>query len=167
MSSSVGLLTKPWFWVWDCVSLLSFTTKKVAQHPCKNLMFPSLAEASNSISKAWRLAPSNSHHQDCYGFSRGSQPKPSLATVTGRGDNPMDHIKTKHDMLGGFLSTTSSAGSWNFDWWYAKERELPRSDPFWCIKYSEFGRSSAEAMNNQWYSPKMGFIPVADQNPLD
>ena len=32
--------------------------------------------------------PSNSHHQDYYIFSRGSQPKPSFATVTGRGDNP-------------------------------------------------------------------------------
>ena len=32
--------------------------------------------------------PSNSHHQDNYIFSRGSQPKPSFATVTGRGDNP-------------------------------------------------------------------------------
>ena len=29
-----------------------------------------------------------SHHQDCYVFSRESQPKPSFATVTGRGDNP-------------------------------------------------------------------------------
>ncbi len=29
-----------------------------------------------------------SHHQDCYVFSRGSRPKPSFATVTGRGDNP-------------------------------------------------------------------------------
>ena len=28
--------------------------------------------------------PSNSHHQDYYIFSRGSQPKPSFATVTGR-----------------------------------------------------------------------------------
>ena len=32
--------------------------------------------------------PSNSHHQDCYVFSRGSRTKPSFATVTGRGDNP-------------------------------------------------------------------------------
>ncbi len=30
----------------------------------------------------------SSHHQDYYIFSRGSQPKPSFATVTGRGDNP-------------------------------------------------------------------------------
>ena len=29
-----------------------------------------------------------SHHQDYYIFSRGSQPKPSFATVTRRGDNP-------------------------------------------------------------------------------
>ena len=28
-----------------------------------------------------------SHHQDYYIFSRGSQPKPSFATVTGRGGN--------------------------------------------------------------------------------
>ena len=32
--------------------------------------------------------PSNSHHQDYSIFSRASQPKPSFATVTGRGDNP-------------------------------------------------------------------------------
>ena len=33
--------------------------------------------------------PSNSHHQGCYVFSRGSHPKPSFATATtGRGDNP-------------------------------------------------------------------------------
>ena len=32
--------------------------------------------------------PSNIYHQDYYIFSRGSQPKPSFATVTGRGDNP-------------------------------------------------------------------------------
>ena len=97
--------------------------KQVAQHPCKNLMFPSLAEASNSISKAWRLAtrivmvlvgdPNLNLH---------------LPLLLGGGDNPTDHIKTKHEMLSGFLSTTSSVG---------------------CIKYSEFGRSSAEAMNNQ------------------
>ena len=30
----------------------------------------------------------SSHHQDYYIFSRGSQPKPSFATVAGRGDNP-------------------------------------------------------------------------------
>ena len=37
----------------------------------------------------WVLPPpSNSHHQDYYIFSRESQPKPSFATVTGRGDNP-------------------------------------------------------------------------------
>ena len=32
--------------------------------------------------------PSNSHHQDYCIFSRRSQPKPSFATVTVRGDNP-------------------------------------------------------------------------------
>ena len=32
--------------------------------------------------------PSNSHHQDYYIFNRESQPKPSFATVAGRGDNP-------------------------------------------------------------------------------
>ncbi len=37
---------------------------------------------------AWVVPlPSNSHHQDCYVFSRGSY-KPSFATATGRGDNP-------------------------------------------------------------------------------
>ena len=30
----------------------------------------------------------SSHHQDYYIISGGSQPKPSFATVTGRGDNP-------------------------------------------------------------------------------
>ena len=30
--------------------------------------------------------PSNSHHQDYSILSRGSQPKPSFAIVTGRGD---------------------------------------------------------------------------------
>ena len=33
-------------------------------------------------------AQDSSHHQDYSVFSRGSQPKPSFATVTGRGDNP-------------------------------------------------------------------------------
>ena len=33
--------------------------------------------------------PRNSHHQDYYIFSRGSRTKPSFATVTGRGDNPI------------------------------------------------------------------------------
>ena len=32
--------------------------------------------------------PSNSDHQDYYIFSRESQPKPSFATITGKGDNP-------------------------------------------------------------------------------
>ena len=32
--------------------------------------------------------PSNSDHQDCFMFSRGSQPKPSFATVTGEGGQP-------------------------------------------------------------------------------
>ena len=34
--------------------------------------------------------PSNSHHQDCYVFSRGSQPKPSFATgiLGGGSSNP-------------------------------------------------------------------------------
>ncbi len=38
--------------------------------------------------------PNNSHHQDYYVFSRRSQPKPSFATVTGRGDNPSHSLKT-------------------------------------------------------------------------
>ena len=33
--------------------------------------------------------PSNSEHQDYFIFSRGSQPKPSFATVTGREPQPM------------------------------------------------------------------------------
>ena len=33
-------------------------------------------------------AQDSSHHKDYCIFSRGSQPKPSFATVTGRGDNP-------------------------------------------------------------------------------
>ncbi len=49
----------------------------------------------NHISHTYHLGcpPSQdaSHHQDYYIFSRGSQPKPSFATVTGRGDNPTYH----------------------------------------------------------------------------
>ena len=39
-------------------------------------------------------AQDSSHHQDYSIFSRGSQPKPSFVTVTGRGDNPIndDHL---------------------------------------------------------------------------
>ena len=39
--------------------------------------------------------PSNSHHQDHYIFTRESQPKPSFATVIGRGDNPNYSSLTK------------------------------------------------------------------------
>ncbi len=36
--------------------------------------------------------PSNSHHQEYYIFNRESQPKPSFATVTGRGPHPKNTI---------------------------------------------------------------------------
>ncbi len=35
----------------------------------------------------------SSHHQDYYILGRESQPKPSFATVTGRGDNPIYNIE--------------------------------------------------------------------------
>ena len=51
--------------------------------------------------------PSNSHHQDCYVCSRGSQPKPSFATgILGGGDNPRSmtpyiyHKNQPNGMLG-------------------------------------------------------------------
>ena len=41
------------------------------------------------------VVPSNSQHQDCYIFCRGSQPKPSFATITGMGDSPTyNHLLT-------------------------------------------------------------------------
>ncbi len=47
-------------------------------------------------------SPVTSHRQDYYIFSKGSQPKPSFATLTGKGDNPeniwIKHISNKNTM---------------------------------------------------------------------
>ena len=50
--------------------------------------------------------PSNSHHQDFQIFSTGSQPKPSFASITGKGDNP------KYVVISKACPSTTSFISW-------------------------------------------------------
>ena len=50
------------------------------------------------------------HHQDYYIFSRGSQTKPSFATVPGRGDNPIYTIYTIKTPGQKCLLNTSTVG---------------------------------------------------------
>ena len=80
--------------------------------------------------------PSNSQHQDCYIFSRGSQPKPSFATGILGGVVPTQGIEYIFIFLQGRISSSLAGTDSTFCWGYRLSLRLRHR---WSVRVLNVG----------------------------